>query len=68
MSFVALLATPGALYPILGSSWLYLSVQQRASKMIEGLEHLSCEGKVERPDMVPLGEEKAQKDLINMYK
>ena len=34
-------------------------VQRRATKMARGLEHLSCEEKVEGTGLVQLGEEKA---------
>ena len=43
-------------------------VQERAVKMIKGQEHLFPWGKAERAGTVQPGEEKAQGDLIHVYK
>lgn len=43
-------------------------VQQVSTKTIKGLEHLSYEERVKRARTVQPGEEKAQRDLIKLYK
>ncbi|GAB0186483.1 mitochondrial enolase superfamily member 1 [Grus japonensis] len=43
-------------------------VQQRATKMMKGLEHLSYEERLRKLGTVEHGKEKARGDLINVYK
>jgi len=47
---------------------LLKEVQQRTAKMAKGLEHLSCEERLRKLELIRLQKRRLRRELINVYK